>query len=452
MAADKTTQSNEAWKEKYLEALDQHERQIEAWHHERDALKKALQRLTHVASGDDNELNRLLGQVREVTRDQVDVPKLVKHIAAVADRVVQIEGKATVPEENDITRVCALLVSEMLYQLLERVSLPGELSDRLARLRQRVDEGVQSGLWSGIMVEVSEIAADIRAKINQERLDTESFLRLITERLADLDGYFRSDLQARQVSREQGLAFGQKVQEQVTGIASGMQQVSDIQTLRTLIHERMTVVQRHLEEFRRGEDQRNQGADAQIKTLNERLAHVEAEAQDLRQRVVKARAEALLDSLTGLPNRLAYDERVALEHARWRRFHAPLTLIVWDIDHFKQINDRYGHLAGDNALKSIAQLLMSKIRETDFLARYGGEEFVLIMPGATARDALAVAEKMRAVVEVSHFKYRDVEVKITISCGVAEFQGHDQATGVFARADKALYRAKQQGRNRCVLA
>ncbi|MEK6749479.1 MAG: diguanylate cyclase [Pseudomonadota bacterium] len=453
MAADTPPTSNEAWKQKYLEALDRHEREVKAWDNERDVLKKAVQRLTHAAASEDAELNKILGQVREVVRDQVDVAKLAKYVSSVADRVVQRnENPVSQGGDMDSTRICALLVSEMLYQLLERVSLPGELAERLGRLRQRVDEGVQSGVWSGIMIEVSDIAAEIRAKINQERLDTESFLRLITERLADLDGFFRNDLQARQVSREESLAFGRKVQEHVHGIASGMQQVGDIQALRTLISERMSEIQRHLEEFRRGEDQRNHGADAQIKTLNERLAHVEAEADELRERVVKARVEALVDALTGLPNRLAYDERMALEHARWRRFNTPLTLVVWDIDHFKQINDNYGHLAGDNALKSIAQLLAGKIRETDFIARYGGEEFVLVMPGATARDALLVAEKMRGVVEASHFMYRDVKVKITISCGVAEFHGHDQPTGVFARADKALYKAKQQGRNRCILA
>jgi len=147
---------------------------------------------------------------------------------------------------------------------------------------------------------------------------------------------------------------------------------------------------------------------------------------------------------------MAYEERSEQEYARWKRYRAPLSLIVVDIDFFKKINDNFGHVAGDKVLKTIAQLMDESVRETDFLARYGGEEFVIIMTDTGADDALNVADKLRVAVENCGFHYRGESVPITISCGIAEFKNKNDTTGsVFERADVALYKAKDSGRNRC---
>ena len=121
------------------------------------------------------------------------------------------------------------------------------------------------------------------------------------------------------------------------------------------------------------------------------------------------------------------------------------------MDHFKALNDRYGHAAGDRALKAISDVLAGALRESDFLARHGGEEFVALLP-KTGRDAAAnVAEKLRQAVEALQFQYRDQRVAVTVSCGGAEFRPGDTPASVFERADGALYRAKQAGRNRAEL-
>jgi diguanylate cyclase len=160
---------------------------------------------------------------------------------------------------------------------------------------------------------------------------------------------------------------------------------------------------------------------------------------------------ALLDAVTGLPNRLAYEERMELELARWKRFDSPLTMLVWDVDDFKKINDRYGHQAGDKALRVIAQSLKARLRETDFIARFGGEEFVCLLCGAEGEEALSVAEEMRQSVESNGFHSQGKPVVVTISCGLTSFRKGDGVEQVFSRADKALYQAKRSGKNRCEL-
>jgi diguanylate cyclase len=125
--------------------------------------------------------------------------------------------------------------------------------------------------------------------------------------------------------------------------------------------------------------------------------------------------------------------------------------MVWDIDFFKSINDRFGHKAGDKALVVIAETLQSSIRETDFVGRFGGEEFIMVLSGTDQEDGLKVADEIRGKVESCGFNSQGKPVNITISCGITQYLETDTLDEAFERADRALYQAKHDGRNRCVL-
>jgi diguanylate cyclase len=179
---------------------------------------------------------------------------------------------------------------------------------------------------------------------------------------------------------------------------------------------------------------------------------MEIETEQLKEQVRKKQEEATHDPLTGVANRLAYNQKIESEIARNKRYQSPLTLMVWDIDKFKSINDSYGHAAGDKVLKVIAKLLSSNIRETDFVARFGGEEFVIVMPETEINAAEGVAEKLRTTIENSEFHFRGKRVVITASCGIAEIKHNETEEQLFQRADDALYEAKDSGRNCYVIA
>jgi len=122
-------------------------------------------------------------------------------------------------------------------------------------------------------------------------------------------------------------------------------------------------------------------------------------------------------------------------------------VLVVDIDHFKQINDKLGHLIGDRALKLVAKVLRKVLRASDFLARYGGEEFVVLLAESEAQGAMKTAEKLRRAVELAPFKYEGELVPIRVSVGVTQARSSDTSARLFHRADQALYRAKEGGRN-----
>jgi diguanylate cyclase (GGDEF)-like protein len=158
---------------------------------------------------------------------------------------------------------------------------------------------------------------------------------------------------------------------------------------------------------------------------------------------------AITDALTGLYNRRQLDELGLREFSRARRFERPLAALMIDIDHFKAVNDSFGHAAGDQVLSSIAQRLQAIVREVDILGRYGGEEFVALLPETDREAACAVAGRMRTEVEKMRPVIGDTKIRVTVSIGIAMLTpAVADLKGLVANADAALYLAKRGGRNR----
>lgn len=167
----------------------------------------------------------------------------------------------------------------------------------------------------------------------------------------------------------------------------------------------------------------------------------------------RLRSQAVTDELTGLYNRRHLWSTLEAELVRARRKHLPMALMLFDIDHFKNLNDKWGHEAGDMVLRSIAQTVRRVVRGTDIVARHGGEEFVVVMPDTDVAFAYAVAERLRKSVETNPFVISRApgKLNITISIGIAGSEGNtDSAEALLHRADQALYRAKREGRNRVI--
>jgi diguanylate cyclase (GGDEF)-like protein len=161
-----------------------------------------------------------------------------------------------------------------------------------------------------------------------------------------------------------------------------------------------------------------------------------------------------IDGLTGLRARRFVDELLNIEFLRARRYRTSLVVLMADIDHFKRVNDEYGHVAGDHVLRGVAEVLRCMTRSTDVVGRYGGEELIVIGPQNSASGATVLAERMRETVEAGRFGVGDRKLGVTVSIGVAEYHnGMSSPEDLVDAADRALYDAKEKGRNRvCVAA
>lgn len=162
----------------------------------------------------------------------------------------------------------------------------------------------------------------------------------------------------------------------------------------------------------------------------------------------KIQAQATLDSLTELPNRRGFDLLAAQAMHEAQREPKPLTALLLDLDHFKALNDTYGHLAGDQVLIGFARDLQSCLRHSDIVCRWGGEEFIVLLKDTDGETGLMIAEKIRQHVEKQRYAYNDHALKVTVSIGLTTLQADDTLHTLLSRADHAMYRAKQSGRNR----
>jgi diguanylate cyclase (GGDEF)-like protein len=156
--------------------------------------------------------------------------------------------------------------------------------------------------------------------------------------------------------------------------------------------------------------------------------------------------KAMIDGLTGLWNRAYFEQHLESEVARARRLAKPVACIMADLDHFKSINDRFGHLAGDAVIAHVAQVLLDGCREQDIVCRYGGEEFAVILPMTSEQEAHAIAERLRTAIAAHQGRFNGHRIDLTCSFGVADI--HQIPPSLVELADQALYAAKQSGRNR----
>jgi diguanylate cyclase (GGDEF)-like protein len=160
----------------------------------------------------------------------------------------------------------------------------------------------------------------------------------------------------------------------------------------------------------------------------------------------------LRDSLTGLFNHTTIRERLSQEVARSVRQNQPLALAMLDLDHFKVVNDTYGHATGDRVIKSLSHMLSRRLRHADIVGRYGGEEFIAILPNSNGQVAMQVMDELRLSFSQIRYISDNHEFNVTISCGIATFPEHQTPASLSEAADQAMYIAKRSGRNRVVLA
>jgi diguanylate cyclase len=361
------------------------------------------------------------------------------------DRTPPEPGAAGVldPLERD-TQVQSVIVA-----VLERLARLPELRPALTELCERSKGTLTPDEFAEGLERVARLVGEQRANLMREKREIEELLQQMDSRLAEIANYLASDVADQKSSQTSSQQLDRAVMNEVRSLDADIQRVDDIAGLRERVRGRLNVITSHLQEFRAREGARVAAQLDRTQRMRVRVSDLEREIHGLHKSLQEEQSLRMIDALTGIPNRAAYDERIRHEFMRWQRENTPVCVLAWDIDRFKEINDAYGHSAGDKVLRVVAQHLAQHVRGTDFVARYGGEEFVMILAGTEDSQASATADKIRAGIEKLGFHFHDKPVVVTASCGITSFRGDDTPETIFDRADRALYRAKDGGRNCC---
>ncbi|MCY1284977.1 diguanylate cyclase (GGDEF) domain protein [compost metagenome] len=339
-------------------------------------------------------------------------------------------------------------VADSLRRLLDELELPAFHQPQGEALRQRLAGGLN---WYELVPVLDDLAVLVLAVTDGGQREFAGYLKQLNERLAAFLGSLSATHEGYAESLESARQIDHELREQVSDLQQSVQEAADLDSLKRTLESRLEGLLGRMIDYRRQRDSREQEVKERLHTLVERVAVMEQEANGFRERLEQQRQKSLVDPLTGLPNRAAWGERLELEVARRQRYGGELLLAVLDVDHFKRINDGFGHLAGDKVLKLIAGELARRLRKTDFIARFGGEEFVLLLPGTPLDGGRQLLDSLRQAIEACPFHFKGERLTITLSAGLAAFVVDDAPAAVFERADQALYRAKAAGRNRIEL-
>ena len=466
--------SDADWKQKYFAAIrsiDEDERR--AREVER-ALRQVVARLCIVARGQDDELDAGLTRLAKANRDNANGEELTTLVVGLRDSVLTADSKTSGNKTSvvrslgaDRTVVTPALAdasagaspvqrwaasceaAALLLKQLARDESARDFADTLtAELRVvDTDEGLAK-----ILTRIAEALLKRGEELAREKTQANSLLTEMTARLDEVSDFLTTQNDERQSALGDADQLSSQVMQNAEHIHREVHETNDLMEIRTKVGVRLAKIAQQAREFRARQESRFLEQSALAQKMAARVASLERQTSELHRSLHQEQTRSQLDALTGIPNRGALDSRMAEEINRWKRFRDPVTVLVWDLDRFKSINDTYGHRAGDRVLQEVAKCFAARIRATDVLARFGGEEFVMLLVGTQMAEASKVANELRESVHNLRFHFRDTPLKITTSCGMTELRDGDTAETVFDRADAALYKAKDGGRNLCIAA
>jgi diguanylate cyclase len=480
-ARDQSARRDVDLRQKYLEAIAQLEAGEARWGELEVMLRRIIGRLCLAARGRAAPLDIELRKVSDLVRGRGDIAALEqcldplsRAIAALDEVGVDGSGSTTVsralafagyvpPVDTCTERVLPepgsagvidpverdTQVQSVIVAVLDRLARLPELRPALTELYDRSKGAISPDEFVEGLERVARLVGEQRANLMREKREIEELLQQMDVRLAEIASYLAGEVADQKSAQTSSQQLDLVVMNEVRSLDADIQRADDIGALKERVRGRLNVITSHLQEFRARESARVSAQLDRTHRMRVRVSDLEREIHGLHKSLQEEQSLRMIDALTGIPNRAAYDERIKHEFMRWQRENTPISVLAWDIDRFKEINDAYGHSAGDKVLRVIAQHLAQHVRGTDFVARYGGEEFVMILTGTDAAQASVTADKIRVGIEDMGFHFHNKPVAVTASCGITTFRGDDTPETIFDRADRALYRAKDGGRNCC---
>jgi len=341
-------------------------------------------------------------------------------------------------------------IKTQLINLIQTLEVPKSVKTEA----NRVIEALQTLSDSNFQQNISDSFAllhAIQTHSQYEKEDITYFLSQVTEQLSELAISSHHIHQYQHESQHSEQNLGHLLYEKIQGLKEDSAKATQLEPLKSLIQNELALLKTQIQTHKEANQNLQNKTDSQMNKMEAEIATMKQHTKDLEAALEKSTLQSRTDPLTKLPNRLAYNHHFAIEFSRWERTQSPLSLLIWDIDLFKLVNDNYGHKAGDKTLIIIASLLQKYCRQTDFVSRFGGEGFSMLLSNSDKKASFIFAEKIRKIIEKASFTHAGKEIRITISCGIADLQQGDTHENLFERADKALYQAKDTGRNKVVI-
>ena len=438
------------WKQKYRDSLIEMEAEEVRWRHVEQVLRRLVGRLCAAGMGVNPRLDDELIALAAANRRNADAEELARRAESLTTTVVAVDATSPVPT---ITFPATDIQTRLAVKsLLDRLAADDPKDPLAAALLLELGAARNDTALASVIGRAADLVHERSERLQRERLQIAEILAEVTKRLDEMAGYLSDSNHASRSHFEDTQTYNETVMTQMRELTDEVAGATELGVLQSLVNTRLERVAQHVSNFRAREEFRLLEVNGRAERMRRRIAELERETTDLHSRLDNEKLGARVDPLTGIANRKAFEERFAQEISQQPRGELAVVMLLWDLDNFKNINDSYGHRAGDRVLQSVAACFMAAVRGNDFVARIGGEEFVMLLSGTKIAQAMLIANQVRSAVEALRFHFRGTPVRVTVSCGLTELQESDVAEAAFDRADTALYRAKHNGKNVCVAA
>lgn len=396
---------------------------------------------------------RALSKLQKMLQSETELHVFLTHfneiltqtLASVVKEMNELSRTPSKATHRDVATEITSRVNDSLQHLLNHLFIPQSLEDKKEYIKNTLEQPLNDEVLTSVIDGLTELVVDA---FNVEQNRFKGFLQELTNQLHDFDDFLSSSAVATNNDTKASCLLEDDITNDILQIQNHLDTSKTIEDLSSKINQNLAVIGSRIKGYREHKEVAESQYQQEINRLHGKLSESECRAREINELITTQKYRINHDSLTGLPNRESYEERIYDSMQAWQRAGACFSLAVGDIDHFKRINDTFGHLAGDKVLKKVALLLKSVIREHDFIARIGGEEFVLIFNQTTSDTAFPILEQLRQLIEECQFFYHEHKVEVTISFGLTSVITHDDAESIFIRADNAMYKAKNSGRNR----
>jgi len=350
--------------------------------------------------------------------------------------------------DNNIAATVHKKICDDLQRLINELDFAGGFGSNLKKIRQRLLEGIGSHELVNVCL---QIINNIIEGAREERLASKTFLHTIVEELNNIAYKFDNSLIDNNNINKKQISLLENLKERIDILELDISTSENLEETKLHVQQGLEIISSSIQQQQQLLEEKLL-LEQQIQAVQSQLEELKKETLLHTQRLEAQQHKLYLDSLTQVYNRTALDERFKLEFKRWQRYQTNTTIAMVDIDHFKNINDSFGHIAGDKALKIVARALQKSIKGSDFIARFGGEEFVLLLADLAPSEIQVVLDKLRNTIKNIPFRFKGKQISITISIGVTQFSADDnEIVEPFERADKALYEAKSSGRDKVII-
>ena len=415
-------------------------------------LLKIILQLAIYMRHSDQHLEDQLIVLHSNIKNKLTYPELMPNLLLLSEALTNIPS---LKSENVIPHSQELLLKKKfithLHNLLDEINIPLKLTTKYEQLKSLNNRVKTTNSAEQVINSSLALLTEIKQYMVLEQQEIENFLENTSKELTYLEkkASYVSDSNNESIKNNKQLHVA--INQSVTTIKASSSSALSLESLTLKISQHLKNLSQQVIKHQEIESNTHLDNTQKLGEMSQKICKMELEANSLRNKLKMLRNKALTDPLTRLPNRRAYDKRVTVEYSRWYRYKTDLAFIIWDIDLFKNINDTFGHKAGDKTLLLVAQLLLDNCRESDFIARFGGEEFIMLLPHTNVEQAKIMADKLRIIIENSGFNHQGQSIPLTISAGISAFYTNDTIESVFEKSDKALYQAKESGRNRCTI-